>query len=344
MPMHKKVNPTPQQRWQSFQNQYIPTLSSRQKWGLTIASIALIILFVVAVLPFILPLTGPDPISKAQVQDENGAYANLNGVEIYYQHLAADGDTVLLIHGQAGSTLTWETTMPALQSAGYNVYAIDLPGYGLSEKGLGIDFSHPFAADLLIAFMDTVQVQRAHIIAHAYGGNIAALITQKYPERVISLVLSAPTLITWSPPQVPASLLELFFIERWIRVSVRLVGPAAVGEQLRSATKVDDVVDQQLIDDYSRLMKTEDWDFTAIGVARDSHLNQLPLPLANIQQPTLLVWGTDDGWAPPDAATGILAEIPNSTLIEIPDIGHLPMHESPTEFNSILINFLDNIE
>jgi pyruvate dehydrogenase E2 component (dihydrolipoamide acetyltransferase) len=343
MTTHQQLSDlTPQQRWQRFRDERLPQLSRRQRWLLISATSISIVLFVVLALPFLLPLGGPEAVPVSQLSDRNGVFVTLKDVDLYYQHASASGEAVILIHGQAGSTLTWQDTLSALSAAGYDTYVLDLPGYGLSEKGLQLDFSHPHAADLVYAFMDAQNIAQAHLVGHAYGANIAAYVAQAHPQRVASLTLVAPTLITWEPPQVPESVLNLFFVERWIRVGVRLVSPAAVGEQLRSATKVDDVVDSQLIDDYARLMQTEDWAFTAIGVIRDSHLNQLPAPLETIMQPTLLIWGTEDGWAPPDAADGILNEINDAQLQQIPGVGHLPMHESVQEFNTILINFLDN--
>lgn len=333
---------SPQQRWQDFRAQHLPQLSKRQQRFAILGGIVLTILIVVMILPFLLPLAGPAEVSPQQLQDENGAFVTLNNTSIYFQQHPAPGDAVILIHGQAGSTLSWQHTLPALQQAGYGAYAIDLPGYGLSEKGLQLDFSHPAAADIVLEFMDERNINAAYLVGHAYGANIATFVAQNAPERVQGLVLVAPTLLTWQPPHVPEGVLNTFFVERWLRVGVRLVGPAAVGEQLRSATKIDEVVDAALIEDYARLMRTADWEYTAIGVIRDSHHNQLPAALKTIAQPTLLIWGTEDGWAPPDAANGILDAIPQSRLELLERVGHLPMHEAVSQFNTILIKFLDN--
>lgn len=335
---------TPQQRWHQFREDYLPQLSRRQQWAYGSLAIMIIVIFVMLILPFLLPLAGDTVADNAQLADDNGNFLLVNGVRIYYQRINGAGEQIILIHGQAGSTLTWKSTMPALAAAGYDVLAFDLPGYGLSQKGYDLDFSHAFAVDLLISLMDALNIGQTHLVAHAFGGNIALFAAQENPDRIKSLSLVAPTFFDYSPPSVPETLLNTFFLERWWRISLRWILPEAVGEQLRSATKFDNVVDEGLIADYSRLMRTENWEYTALGVIRDNHRNGLPDSLENTRQPIALLWGTEDGWAAPDAADGMLEKFPNASLFSFEGAGHLPMHEVPEEFNAVLINFLDNQE
>ncbi len=333
---------TPQQRWQKFRDERLPTLTRRQQRFIIMATVAGFVVFTVTLLPFVLPLRGPQTHNPRTLADSDGDFVTIDNQQVYYQHRATPGDTVLLIHGQGGSTLTWRDTLSTLHDAEYNVYAIDLPGAGLSDKGLDIDYSHPAIADLIIHFMDAQDIEHAHVVAHAFSGNIAIMVAQLHPERVDSLSLVAPTIITWSPPQIPPSVLNLPFVERWTRVLTQFVVPDSVGELLRSATKIDEVVTDDLIKDYSRVLYTEGWDFTAIGMARDSHLNALPQPLSTLQTPVLLLWGTDDGWAPPEQANELVDQLPEVHRVDFEGVGHLPMHEVPDNFNAALINFLNN--
>lgn len=333
---------TPQQRWQKFRDERIPKLSNHEQRFVVAAIIVVIGFFTACVLPFILPLTGPATRDPHMLADPDGAFIHIDNQQLYYIHRAAPDATVLFLHGQGGSTQSWQETMPVLHNAGYNVYAIDLPGAGLSEKGLDLNYGHPAQTELIIQFMDAQSIDRTHLVAHAFSGNIALMIAQLYPTRVNKVALVAPTIITWDPPQVPSDLLSFPVVERWTRVLMQLVVPEAVGELLRSATKIDEVVTDDLIDDYSRPLHTEGWDLAAIGMARDSHLNKLPYPLASIEAPVLLLWGTDDGWAPPEQADDLEAAIPNIERTEFNGVGHLPMHEAPDDFNAALINFFDN--
>lgn len=333
---------TPQERWQEFRQQHLPNLSRRQRWTLFGLSTLFIFLFILLILPFLLPFAGPKSVDPTTLIDPNGAFLTLSGKSVYFVHYPADGDAVILIHGLGGATISWQNTAPALQASGFDVYALDLIGAGLSEKGLDLDYSHPAQVEMIVEFMDAKNITEAHLVSHAFGGNIALMMVQEYPERVKHIAMVAPTVFPEPTPQVSPLVLNLPFVERWARVLMHFIVHEAVGEQLRSATKNDEVVTDQLIEDYGRVLYTPDWDLAAIGMLRDSHLNTLPAPLESIEQPVLLMWGTEDGWAPPDNANGLLEKIPNSSLIEFEGIGHLPMHEVPEAFNTALINFLDN--
>lgn len=332
---------TPQQRWQTFVTR-LPHFTQRQRRTAIAVAFLAIGLFSLFLLPYLLPLAGPKTVDPRAMADPDGAFVEVNRQQVYYVHLPGEGETVLLIHGQGGSTLSWRTTLPALQAAGYDVYALDLPGAGLSEKGLHLDYSHPALAEDVVAFMDSQGIEQAHLVAHAFSGNIVAHIALSHPERVRKLALVAPTLITEPAPEIPRWVFDLDFLERWTRVMLRLVAPEAVGEQLRSATKVDEVVTPALIADYSRMLHTPDWDYAVIGMLRDSHRNALIRPLSKVKAPVLLLWGDEDGWATPDHAQGLLKDFPDARLVTFEGVGHLPMHEVSDDFNAALIDFLEN--
>ena len=165
-------------------------------------------------LPFILPLAGANPIDTHQLADSNGQFTIIDDAELYYVHYENNGDTILLIHGQGGSTLSWQDTIPALSDAGFNIYAVDLLGAGLSEKGLHLDYSHPYLANLLLEFLQQENIDSVLLVAHAFSSNIAVMMAQIAPEKIDNMVLVAPTLISEDPPEIPSVVFELPFLER----------------------------------------------------------------------------------------------------------------------------------
>ncbi|MCI0709772.1 MAG: alpha/beta hydrolase [Chloroflexi bacterium] len=332
---------SPRQRFQEFQST-LPQFSKRKRRLIIAGGMSLLLGFVVFVLPFLLPFGGPKTQPSEKLADPEGAFSTIDGSIIYYEHFPADGETILLIHGQAGSTETWREAAPALQAAGYDVYAIDLIGLGLSEKGLEPDFSYRAQAAMVSEFMDQQRITGVTLVAHAFGSNIAVMLAQQQPDRVKALALVAPTLFTEPTPEIPEWVLNLPFLQRWARVGMRFVVHEAVGEQLRSATKIDEVVDNGLIAAYGRVLHTEDWDLAVIGMLRDSHRNSITGPLESVQMPVLLLWGTEDGWATPDNAKWMLDAFPDSCLVEFEDVGHLPMHERSSEFSEMLIKFFQS--
>ena len=332
---------TPQQRWQNYKQQ-LPSLTRRQKWLASGGIATVLLIFVIFLLPYLLPLAGPRPQDPQKLADKDGAFIEIDGTHLYYKHLAGDDATILLIHGQAGSTQTWRETMPVLNEAGYNVYALDFPGLGLSAKGLDQDYSYPRQAELLQLFMTEMNLDEVYLVAHAFGSNPAMMLAQNEPDKVRGLALVAPTLFTDTVPKIPSFLFDLAFARRWMQVTLHFVVHEAVGEQLRSATKKDEVVTDDLIADYARGLSTPDWDLAVWGMLRDSHQNMISKPLEALNMPIVLLWGNEDGWATPDNALWMLETFSNSCLVSFEKIGHLPMHEVPDEFSQELILFLQS--
>jgi pimeloyl-ACP methyl ester carboxylesterase len=101
-----------------------------------------------------------------------------------------DGPAVVLVHGFGGSTFNWRYTLPALAEAGYRAVALDLMGFGLSDKSFDQDDSHAAQADFVADVMTALDIQRATLVGHSMGGNVIAHFALKYPERVEGLVFA----------------------------------------------------------------------------------------------------------------------------------------------------------
>ena len=96
---------------------------------------------------------------------------------------------LVLVHGFGGSTFGWRAVMAPLAARGWHVVALDLPGFGLSEKSWSFDYDHETQARYVLATMDQLGVERAVIVGHSMGGNVAAWIAALAPERVAGLAL-----------------------------------------------------------------------------------------------------------------------------------------------------------
>lgn len=329
---------TPQERWWALRDR-LPKLTRWQKIGAIAGSILVIALLVIFILPFLFPLRG-EIVAAESLADPNGAFIDIQGTQIYYVHDPAPGEAVILIHGFGGATIHWRNVMPALQAAGYDVYALDLPGFGLSEKGLAIDMSHPAQAEMIAAFMEAQGIASAHLVGHSMGANIILHLAQRYPAKVKSLTLTDAAIETATTAQLPAGLFENRFVKRWTQVLLRWMIPDTIEIQLKSAVENDGVVTPEMVEDHLRTLKTQDWELSWLALARDSYLNALPEPLNTLEMPILILWGAEDSWIAPENGQWLHADLPGSILITFPGVGHLPMYEDPDTFNYMLIDFL----
>jgi pimeloyl-ACP methyl ester carboxylesterase len=115
-------------------------------------------------------------------------YVTVNGIDIRYA-VRGSGRPLLLLHGFCEFLETWDFNLRHLGEH-YQVYAMDLPGHGLSDKPY-LDYSISFFTDFVVAFMGTMGIERASIVGHSFGGAISISLATSFPGKVDSLVLES---------------------------------------------------------------------------------------------------------------------------------------------------------
>ena len=225
--------------------------------------------------------------------------------------VAGQGEPVVLVHGLSGSTLWWNRTVPAL-AARYRVYLVDLPGFGSMRRAEG-GFVLSEAAGWLSSWMETVGLERAHLVGHSMGGYISIVLAAKRPELVRRLVLVAPAGVPVGR-SVHGYLLPLLRAGRYMTPGFL---PVLARDALRTGP------------------------LTLLGAAREILAEDVRSHLRGIEAPTLLIWGQWDTLVPPSAGDVMREEIPMSRLLVIEGAGHVPMFERAAETNAALLAFLD---
>ncbi len=224
--------------------------------------------------------------------------------------VVGEGEPVILVHGLSGSTRWWTRNIPALAEH-YQLYLVDLPGFGTMRRHRP-RLALSEAASWLLAWMETVNLQAAHVVGHSMGGYICLRLAECSPQVVRSLVLVAPA-------GVPT---------RWSLLGhfVPLLGVAR-----RAAPRFLPV----LLYDSLRAEPLTLW-----RAARDLLAEDVREHLAAITARTLLIWGEHDTLVPPTLGHLMRAEIAGSRLLILEGAGHVPMFERPREFNAALLRFL----
>ncbi len=111
------------------------------------------------------------------------------------------GTPIVLIHGFPETSYEWRKQVPALVDAGYSVFAPDTRGCGQTDKPGGRVTRHLLALDI-INFMDALDIPRAHVVGHDWGGIIAFKVAIDWPERVERLALMDTLCTVWAPRAV----------------------------------------------------------------------------------------------------------------------------------------------
>ena len=322
--------------------------------------IALLVLLVsIATLPYLVDVpkgADADPATLLATGAAPGArLITADGVQSVIAEAGDPNDpALLLIHGFGGSTYGYRDVMEPLAARGWHVIAIDLPGFGLSEKSWGRDYSHKAQATFALAVLDQLNVDRAVLLGHSMGGNVISWMLALAPERVAALAyidaaVAQPKSGGSSSPSAAGALLEVPPIRRLARIVIRSTfTPATFGELLSSAFAVKSAVTPTLIAGYAASAQLRDWDLALLGIIRDGARNALPDSLASLSAaagapPTLILWGEDDSWVPLKSGEVLRADLPAAEWVVLTGVGHVPFEEEVPTFISAVGGWLDTL-
>ncbi len=273
-------------------------------------------------------------------------YVDVDGVTVAYVDSGGAGSPLVLVHGLSSYTSFWEEQIPALSAAGYRVIALDLPGYGASDRP-DAPCTPPWYAALVARFMETLGVPRATIMGHSMGGQIALTLALTEPDRVSRLVLSAP-----------AGFERFTTGERdwmkgfWHEKRALEADEDAIRANMAMNFAVMDEGVERLVRERVRMAGTPEFAGTSVAVAR-SVAGMLDFPVLDrvgeIRAPTLIVFGRDDRLIPNPVFHGgstaafardAAASIPGAELALISGAGHIVHHDRPEAFNAIVLDWL----
>jgi pimeloyl-ACP methyl ester carboxylesterase len=290
-----------------------------------------------------------------ELADENGAFADVDGVSIYYETMGeATNPVVVLIHGFGGSTFTWRDTMPALAEANYYAVALDLPPFGLSDKNPDLNFSRSWMADMVAGLMDTLAIEKATIVGHSMGGGVTAQFAVRHSAKVEKLVFVAGGIFE-ALEQVTESAQESETTSPFALLnSIDPKSPAApillrslitkdfFVNTIKSAYFDDSIVTEEVADGYAKILQIEEAPVGFLAYLQAEETSPITLDdfITANTFPTLLLWGEEDTWVTLRLGELMNEKIAGSQLVVYPNIGHLPMEETVEDFNTDLIAFL----
>ena len=311
-------------------------------------------LLVLALIPFLLDVpAGADASAESLLATGAAPKARVVTVEGRRTVVAEAGvvtdPALILIHGFGGSTFGWRHVVEPLAASGWHVVALDLPGFGLAEKGWGQAYDHKSQAAFVLSVMNQLNIGQAVIAGHSMGGNVVSWVAALAPERVRGLALIDAAIVspTVTPSSAASTALSLPPLRRAARILIRSAfTEATFGELLGSAFAVKSAATPETIRGYAAASRLPEWDAALLGVLRDGGKNALTQPIAEIVSragtpiPTLILWGADDSWVPLSAGESLRDALPAATYVVLPELGHVPFEEDPAAFTQVMQEWL----
>lgn len=247
------------------------------------------------------------------------------------------GAAIVLVHGFAGDKDNFTRAARYLTKS-YRVLIPDLPGFGEASRDAGASYAIADQVEHLHAFLQQLGVGRAHFGGNSMGGFIVAEYAARYPAEVVSLWLldAGGTAAATSNP--------LFMHYKATGdMPLLLRSPADMGPLLRACTVRRPLIPGSVL---RHLGQRGAADF-ALHTRIMQQMTQSPLledRFTAIAAPALIVWGEQDAILDPSGAAALKAIMPNSEVVMMPGIGHLPMLEAPRKSAQAYLGFLRRID
>lgn len=244
------------------------------------------------------------------------------------------GTPVVMLHGYGESLMSWRGVFDRVASVA-DAIALDLPGFGLSDKP-ATGYHHHRMAAAVLGVMDSLGLRDAVLVGHSMGGAVALSVAVRAPERVRALILIAPAVSAsgWNLPIPSDSARTSDWLRRAV-ASYETIRPRFTGPHDPSWLAESD----------SALAYTPAAD-PAYGTALQAVLREFdfdhlsPAQAAGLRMPTLLIWGEFDHTVPTAVGRALAATIPEARLEVLRRRLHRPHVEHPADVANLIVGFL----
>jgi pimeloyl-ACP methyl ester carboxylesterase len=268
-----------------------------------------------------------------------------DGVQSFYLEAGQRGaPAVVLLHGLGATSASFLPTLWEL-ARDHHVLAVDLPGFGESDKP--VRPLHPaYFARWLVAFLDGVGLERVHLAGNSMGGRVALEVGLRSPERVNRIVLLAPSL-AWRRFRAAARVVRLLRPELGV-LPVPVLHRMVAGF-LRSIFAHPGRVPQAAMnagaDEFVRIFASPRGRIAFFHAAREIYLEDAHGTrgfwdrLPSLSRPALFIFGGRDWLVPRAFARHVRRAVPSAQCEVFHDCGHVPQFEEPERTHTLMRAF-----
>ena len=244
-----------------------------------------------------------------------GANVQANGIRQHYLRFSTGADTgrpaVILIPGITSPAVTWAFVGERL-GRHFDTYILDIRGRGLSEASDELDYSLDAQVDDVIAFTQALGLSRYSYVGHSMGGRIAIRAASRHPVGLDKVVAVDPPVSGPGRRPYPAQL-------PWYVDSIRQTRQGMTAEQMRAFCPTWSQEQLQLRAEWLHTCDERAIVTSFEGFQTDDIHQDLP----RIQVPFLLMAAARGDVIPPADVAEVLALVPGSTSVRVPDAGHM---------------------
>jgi pimeloyl-ACP methyl ester carboxylesterase len=251
------------------------------------------------------------------------------------------GAPILLVHGFGTCAFLWRAVGPALAMANRTAFAIDLFGYGESDRPFDAQFGIGAQSEYLDRALTALRLAKATVVGIDLGAAVATHLAYGRPDRVDRLVLINPIAFDDVPAE-DVKALQRNTARYAIQISRGVLGAAPLlRELLRDSVADEEKMPEALVARYLAPYVGQDGLNHLLALARaidDADMQEIEL--GQIDRPSLIVVGDHDRFVSPKTAERLADTIPGSRLVRHPGVGRLFPEEAPETVANLILEFV----
>lgn len=270
--------------------------------------------------------------------DTASEIVEVDGLRLHYLS-AGEGETVVLLHGWPTSSFLWRNVLPAI-AAHNRVIALDLPGFGRSDKPLEASYSFRFFSKVLDGFFEALGIESLSFAVHDLGGPVGLFWACHHRERIRRLAL----LNTLVYPEASWAVAAFVMAVRTPGVRDLLTSPWGLAKALRWGVADPRRLADDAVPGIREPFRTRA-DRRALAKAGQNlspkGFREIARLLPELECPVRIVYGERDRYLPDVAKTmaRVCRDLPQAEATALPDCGHFLQEERPDEVGRLLSEF-----
>jgi pimeloyl-ACP methyl ester carboxylesterase len=280
---------------------------------------------------------GEAEIPVARLATEADRFVVVDGLRLRYRSWGEAGEgrpDLLLIHGFANSLQSFRLLAPRLAGC-CRVIAIDMPGYGLSEKPVDFDYHNGPQAAVMVAAARALGLHHTVYVGHSLGGAIALQAVVRDPDAS-GLVLMNPGILSTGVPKIVQ-----LTVPPLPRMSAKLFGSRSFRGDFLGKSYVDpSLVTPAVIDDVMLSARSEGYMAGMTSLMKQYAEGEEIALAPQVRVPTLIPWGDQDRNKPRSEADDLQRLIPGSELVRFAQSGHYVQEEAAEGVAAAIVAWL----
>lgn len=248
---------------------------------------------------------------------------------------------MLLVHGFGTCAFLWRNVGPEIALANRTAFAVDLFGYGESDRPFDAPFGIAAQSEYLDRALTALRLPKATVVGVDLGAAVAMHLAATRPERVERMVLVNPIALDDIPAEDVKSL-HKNTARFALRVSRGVLGAAPlITELLRGGVARPEAMPDPLVARYLAPYVGRDGLEHLLMLARSIVSDDMEdIVLEALEQPALIVWGDQDRWVSPKLADRLAGAMPGARLIRIPTAARLVPEDAPAALTNVILEFI----